>query len=261
MGEPALIERFTSVDTAARAASGFRKAGVAILDDLWTAERIASFRAYLATSQPHLFERKDEGLGGAQHVGDDRYVVPLAVTAAMDCSDLILHPAVGAMATEVLGPDWVFDAIGVIVSWPGASDQHIHRDGPSLFAEAGIDAILPAYAATVSIPLQNNDAMAGSTAFWPGSQRSASPLIDSEPEAPELPAGSCAMWNFRIRHCGLGNRGQQPRLLLYLTICRRFWTDAFNFEPGRNAKLTIDADLLAALPEDQRARFLRAEAR
>ncbi|MEO7248442.1 MAG: phytanoyl-CoA dioxygenase family protein [Novosphingobium sp.] len=254
-----VIERFTNADAPENAAAGFRKSGVVLLDGLWSPDRIAAFRSALARGQPQLFERSDAGLGGAQHVGDDRFVVPLALTAETDCLDLILNPPLAGVLNQVLGSDWIFDAIGVIVSWPGASDQHVHRDGPSLFAEAGIDAILPAYAVTVSIPLQDNDALAGATAFWPGSHRSAVRLIDSQPEAPEAHAGSCVLWNFRIRHRGLGNHSQQPRLLLYLTACRRFWTDSFNFEPGRNSKLLIDAGLLANLPEDQRARFWRAE--
>jgi ectoine hydroxylase-related dioxygenase (phytanoyl-CoA dioxygenase family) len=175
-----------------------------------------------------------------------------------DCVDVFLHPTLVEFYTRTLGPKFVFEAIGVLSSLPGAEDQHLHSDGSELFNEVGIDRLLPNVALTVVIPLVRMDAVSGMTAFWPGSHLHRDDVDRTQFVAPELDPGSCAIWDFRLRHRGLANKGDRARLSLYLTVCRPFWIDHQNFEPGVNAKLLASRAALDRLSEQDRKRFARA---
>ena len=245
------------VDTAEFAAS-FRRDGVAIFDRLWQPSRIEEFREQLLAREPSLFDAASFDPAGSLRVSEGRYVVPLEIGQEPACLDLLLHKSLIAAFAATLGDDWVFDAVGVIVSFPGAPQQKAHRDGPPLYGKLGIDKILPPYALTLAIPLRPMDAAWGSTGFWPGSQMFTGDALDEAMVVPEIALGACVLWNYLIRHCGLANRMDQARPLLYVTACRYFWVDHKNFRPTDNNKLMISSQLLASLPDNHRARFHRA---
>jgi ectoine hydroxylase-related dioxygenase (phytanoyl-CoA dioxygenase family) len=83
----------------------------------------------------------------------------------------------------------------------------------------------------VFIPLVDLTRENGPTEFVPRSHVSwgaAEPSI-----VPCLKAGSYLVFDYRLRHRGLGNRSLAPRPLLYLTYAKPFFADLTNFSAKR----------------------------
>jgi len=239
----------------------FRRDGYLVVPSVLPAARIAELLDHLKRDYPGSIGAAEPG--DFFKVGDRRIISPIRFAGAFECADIAGHPVLVSLLDAILGAGWVFEAFGVTCSLPGADAQHIHRDGGVLFPETGIDQVLPASAVTVMIPLVDMDEVSGSTMFWPGSHRKVVPP-DAEDDmaegvTPVVRAGSIALWDFRVRHGGRPNLGDQPRPLLYFTACRPYWMDHKNFVPGRNAKLLAARDALDRLDDPVRQRFVRAE--
>ena len=52
-----------------------------------------------------------------------------------------------------------------------------------------------------------------------------------------LKAGSALLFDYRIKHRGLGNHSTVERPLLYITYARPFWVDVYNFDKKRYENL------------------------
>jgi hypothetical protein len=252
--------RFSAADCDG-AGAALRRHGVVIIDDLWPAARIAKFLEDLRETYAEIFDERQGQLDQTQFVGDLRHVSPIVVGGALNCTDVLLHPVLDDLLQKPLDAGYVFESVGVIQSHPGADRQHRHRDGSPLFALPQLDRLLPAFAMTVTIPLVAMDAKSGTTAFWPGSHlmEDESQLREDAMFAPIVPPGSAVIWDYRIRHCGLANRGDRTRPLLYVTACRPFWIDSKNFKRGRDLKLLVAPEVLESLDKAGRKRFARAQ--
>ena len=111
------------------------------------------------------------------------------------------------------------DLAGCVVSRPGSSDQQFHQDGstPGFF--------------NVFIPLVDVTAELGPTEFVPGTHRQGGAsgggffdLLGAGASAasvsPECAAGDLLIFDYRVRHRGVGNRSRGPgatRPVAYLT--------------------------------------------
>jgi hypothetical protein len=241
-----------------RQAVALRRDGFTVLPDLVSADRVAEIMALLDRDYP-AYVGRDTQPPDTFKVGHRRYNAPLTFGGPFALRDVLLAPALVALANATLGPHWVFEAYGAIYSLSGARPQPAHRDGATLFPETGIDRVLPAAALTFVLPLVECDSGAGRTALYPGTQRFDEPGPDDEPVVPRPPLGSALIWDFRIRHYGEANDSSLARPMIYATLCRPFWIDHRNFVPGRTAKLLARCEALASLPEDERCRFVRAE--
>lgn len=257
MPDPQPPESQPDVSYRDRLLADFRRDGYIVIPGVFDPDRIAILHEALRRDYPgHM------GVGELDDfvdVGDRRIFAPVRFAAPFDCADIAAQPLLTGLLAAILGHDFVFEAMGVITSRPGAADQHIHRDGGLLFPEIALDRVLPPSAVTVMTPLVDMDEVSGRTAFWPGSHRSTATDVDSEGAAPSIPVGALALWDYRVLHRGCANRGEVPRPLLYFVACRPHWIDHRNFAPGRNAKLLASRDALDALDADTRARFVRAE--
>jgi hypothetical protein len=71
--------------------------------------------------------------------GPQRYYFAVHPQRVTGFVDLITHPSVTALCTEVLGPDYLFVELGFDVPFPGATTQPWHRDfsTPAETAEEG----------------------------------------------------------------------------------------------------------------------------
>lgn len=213
------VQRFTITDCE-NASNAMNKDGVVIIDDIFDFGRIHGILADLKVHHPAFVDQGD--MSDYLRVGYRRYTAPLPFAAPFDVADIAGHRGLSSLLGRILGENFVFEALGIISSWPGAADQHLHCDGGFLFPDSGINRILSPSALTIVIPLVDMDSTSGVTAFWPGSHRTGKPG-DSEPFArPDVAAGSIALWDFRVFHRGLANRGTWGRPLLYLTACRPF---------------------------------------
>ena len=81
-------------------------------------------------------------------------------------------------------------------------------------------------------------------------------------KTPSLKAGSALIFDYRLKHRGLGNSGTEERPLLYITYAKPFWLDVYNFDRKRYKNLPAVAKQARRRAESMRARGgARARAR
>ena len=245
------IARVAAADSDA-ASAALRKDGVVAIDGVLSAEAIDELRERVLRRHPEFADKAL--LTDYQDNGEGRFIAPVAISRAVHDSGVLHLPALMALAEAALGPDWVVDGFGMLMAFPGCTEQHHHRDGTALFPDTPLAAILPPYALTVLIPLVDVGEDDGATAFQPGTHRYPHGSAAVPPASVPLPRGSLIAWNFETLHWGLANRSQRPRPALYLTLCRPFWTDMTNFGGSSRTRLLVDEDVIPLLDR----RFYRA---
>ena len=251
------MERLTQIprfhaDAAGDAAGAVRRDGATVLEQVWRAETIDRLREVVFQQHPELTD--PELLSYYSAKKRKRFRRPLAVTSAIGATGLYETAAVDELCSALLGPDYVYEAFGIIMAPPGVGAEKAHLDGGELFPETGVDKILPPAALTLAIPLIDVPLLCGPTGIAPGTHRA--PYAGPETLVPvELERGDIAVWDFRVRHAGLGNQSDQMRPLIYFTACRPFWIDHKNFDPA-------DTRLIGEKVEITRLgrRFARAKA-
>lgn len=131
---------------------------------------------------------------------------------------------------SLLGDDCQATHMGCMFSRPGSEKQMYHQDGPHL-NEGGRH--LPPHALNVFIPLVNVTRALGPTEFIPTThfQENWDEKIPSV--APTLNVGQVLLFDYRIRHCGLGNKGVADRPVIYISYGKKGWTDRENFSSSR----------------------------
>ncbi len=187
-------------------------------------------------------------------VGNKRYLMAVDLSGGFADCEIYANRFVLAVARMALDEDAILESFGAVVSLAGAQQQHIHRDGPLLF-DAGISPILPCHALTLAMPLVDMNEMQGSTALWPCSHRWKERNEEVKPIAPDVAAGSCVLWDFRLYHGGTANRSQEPRPMVYATYARRWYQDPNNFSKKGLHRLLYGPQFLAGVPEDRRSLF------
>jgi len=234
--------------------TALRLHGVVAIDGAIAGERIDSLRDAVMTRHP---EFADKGrLTDFQDNGEGRFIAPVAISRAVVDSGLLRHPALVALAAGALGEDWVVDAFGMLMAFPGCCEQKPHRDGEALFPDAPLGAILPPFALTVLFPLVDVEADNGATAFLPGTHRYDAKLAAAGPSTTSVKRGSFLVWDFETLHWGLPNASDHARPALYFTLCRPFWMDTANFGGSSRVRLAVDDDVVPLLDR----RFARATA-
>jgi len=95
--------------------------------------------------------------------------------------------------------------------------------------------VAPVHAVNVFVPLVNLTAANGPTEYVPGSHLDFDAKVPSK--TPSLKAGSALLFDYRLKHRGLGNSGTEERPLLYITYAKPFWLDVYNFDRKRYKNL------------------------
>jgi ectoine hydroxylase-related dioxygenase (phytanoyl-CoA dioxygenase family) len=228
------------------------KNGYAILDHVLAEDKARELRAdFNSHSARHLQNRE---FADTLEVGDRRHMVPIELAGAFRDPVVYANPVVVAVVREALGWDAILESFGAIVSLAGSRPQHIHRDGPLLF-DSAISPLLPAHALTFALPLVDMNEAHGTTAFLPGSHRWKDYDKQGSVEAPAIPVGSCALWDFRVYHGGTANRSDVDRPIVYGTYARPWFQDVDNFVKPAQQRLAFDASFLESVPEDRRSLF------
>lgn len=198
----------------------FRREGVVVLDDLIDP-------ALLKRCRRQIEERADgwDVPNRERHLGSfpGRHTANLVIDGAIAEPDIFASPILRALDKIILGPDCVLESFGLLVSLPGAPDQERHFDG-LLFEEAELDALLPAAAISIAVPLVQLDEQTGTTAFWRRSHRRH--YQGGPPDfAPLVPVGSALLWDFRSVHSGRANHSDLPRPVLFSVHSRDWWME------------------------------------
>jgi hypothetical protein len=206
-------------------------------------EFLAEYAAYLDSPPP----------ADALIVGDQRIQVPVRMRGSFADASLFGNPFVLAALRAALDDDVIIGNYGVVVSLPGAPEQHLHRDGGELFPSAPLEPLLPAWAITVAIPLLAMNTEHGSTELHLGTHRK--PEADTTKIfSPDVAEGSCLMWNYRVHHRGMPNRSAAARPLLTATYQRSWFYDDTNY--NKHAPLHVPEDTWHRLSAEHR-RLLR----
>lgn len=247
--------RAFSSATVEKALHCVRTEGALVLEDIIEPALILEAREAFVQK----YERYLDGQGhdDALQVGDRRLMITVDLEPPFDRRELLANSWLLPVLSAAFNDDAVLAAYGVVCSLPAAPRQQIHQDGGDIFPQAGLNRLLPVFAATVAIPLLEMNELHGTTALWPGSHRDetrASPELGDEPLVRE---GSCVLWDYRLRHGGTANRSAVPRPLLYMTYCRAWFIDHKNYR--QQAPLRAPKGFLAKLPEDLRPLLVRAQ--
>lgn len=242
----------TEIEPIRAAFESLTKDGYAVLDHVVAPDKIAVLRREFESRYRRYFQ--DNELEDTLEVGNRRYMVPVELAGPFADPDIYANAAVVAVARHALDITAVLESFGAVISLSDAKQQHIHRDGPVLF-DSAISAMLPAHALTFVLPLIDMNEEHGTTALWPGSHRWRKRDESVPPIAPEVPAGSCLMWDFRLYHGGTPNRSTAPRPILYSTYARRWYQDPRNFEKPTQRRLVYDQAFVRSVPEPHRPLF------
>ena len=201
-------------------------------------------------------------------VGERRYMFTIRLQAPFMDPAVYAAPKVLPVVRELLGQDCIIQSIGTVCAYPGSAVQHVHRDHPHLFAEAGgLNAFLPPYALHVVVPLVSLNERTGTTALWEGSHRVKSSRESNRWSKEELARlegavvtypqlGDCYFMDFRLRHAGTPNLSESPRPILYLVYSRRWFQDRKNFE--MQSPLLISRQEYDNIPSEYRHLFENA---
>ena len=191
-------------------------------------------------------------------VGGGRFEIVPRMKGAFGDVELFANTLLRRFLMPLLGSDMRLSGFTIVVSHPGASLQHIHRDHAHLYNEPTIGKILPVYAVNVSVPLIDIDMQTGPTGVWPGSHMWPEGQVPSPETVTAVPfqRGDCVLMDYRTLHTGMPNRSTRIRPILYLVYTRTWFFDEVN-HAGRSA-LDLPMDKFLSLPETMRPLLLRA---
>ena len=191
-------------------------------------------------------------------VGSKRYEITPRMDGAFADSVVFANPLLRTVVSRLLGKDIRLGVFTVVVSFPGASIQHFHRDHPHLFPEGNLGTVLPAYAINVALPLIDVDLATGPTGLWPGSHlwtESREPVPESMTSV-SLRRGDCLLLDYRTFHAGLPNRSSQVRPVIYMAYSRGWFFDEVNHKNRLSLDMSLETFL--GFSEPVRDLLLRA---
>ena len=137
------------------------------------------------------------------------------------------------LVRAILGPDCTLCNTGVMLSMPGSATQPWHSDGDHLPGKRHKGP----HCLNVFVPLVTLNRDNGGTEMVPGTHFLGA-YDEARPSTTiHAAAGSCILFDFRLRHRGLGNGGPRPRPLMYITYCIPSFKDTMNFSTRRYLKL------------------------
>jgi len=260
------VEHPADPETAKRAANLFRLHGCMTLENSFDRNQVMELQRHFL--QHYASQRLEDVEKTCLKVGDGRYMFTIRLQAPFMNPAVYAAPKVIPVVRELLGQDCIIQSIGTVCAYPGSGMQHVHRDNPPLFAEAGgLNAFFPPYALHVIVPLVDLDETTGTTALWEGSHRikssrdanrwSKEQLAQLEGAALTFPKmGDCYFMDFRLRHAGTPNRSDRPRPILYLVYSRRWFQDRKNFD--MQSPLLISREEYENIPAEYRHLFENA---
>jgi ectoine hydroxylase-related dioxygenase (phytanoyl-CoA dioxygenase family) len=191
-------------------------------------------------------------------VGAARYEITLRMSGAFARPEVFANPLLLKFLTPLLGGNMRLSGFTTVVSHPGSTLQHIHRDHDHLYADASLATALPVYGVNVTVPLIDVDLETGPTGVWPGSHRMVADFRPPPETVTAIPfqRGDAVFLDYRTLHTGLPNRSTRVRPIIYMVYARTWFFDDVN-HTGRPS-LDMPLEDYAALPEAVRPLLTRA---
>ena len=124
------IVRVAASDSDA-AGAALRKDGVVAIDGVLPVETIDALRDNIMERHPEFADKAL--LTDYQDNGEGRFIAPIAISRAVHDSGVLRLPALNALAKGALGPNWMVDGFGMLMAFPGCTEQHHPATGPRCF--------------------------------------------------------------------------------------------------------------------------------
>jgi hypothetical protein len=216
----------------------FKANGCLLLEKVFSSAYIKDLYSSFMERYNHYFYDKE--YCDALKIGDKRFQITIEVKPPFNDPLLYAHPLIYPLIKMIfLNQQFKLGSFGAVISLPGAKQQHIHRDNPSLFEDEKVYGLLPSFAITMSVPMVDLNEFSGTTRLWIGSH-----LIpdwdlyiklkfESEKlpyEDPYLSVGDCLLMDYRIQHAGLANQSEYVRPILYNSYFCPWYKDWINFD-------------------------------
>jgi ectoine hydroxylase-related dioxygenase (phytanoyl-CoA dioxygenase family) len=152
------------------------------------------------------------------------------MTGAFANAEVFANTRLLRLLAPLLDGDMHLSNFSIVVSHPGATTQHPHRDSEHLFSDPAVGPNLPVYAVNVAVPLIDVDLRTGPTGVWLGSHRLARGIAVSRESmtVAALQRGDCMLLDYRTMHAGLPNASAQPRPIAYMVYARPWFFDHAN---------------------------------
>lgn len=202
------------------------------------------------------FRRRHARKLAGTRAADKRPLFSVAITGAFNDPDVLTSPLILPLLAEMLGEDFIIATLSAVVSFPGAPNQHLHRDSKPLFSpDNSVERGMPPVAMNMLVPLIDFTTETGCTRVWPGSHRIAG-LEEGLAVGsldPEVRVGSVLLSDGRLLHRGAENRSGRVRPLFYLQFHRSWFRDFWGYENRR--PILISRRDHARMAPEFRARF------
>ena len=191
-------------------------------------------------------------------VGGARYDLTLRMTGAFGSPQVFANGLLLKFLGGQLGDQFHLSNFTAVVSHPGASQQHTHRDSDHLFFNHGVGPNLPVYGINVAVPLIDVDRRTGPTGVWLGSHRLAQGVAveNDAMTVCELQRGDLMLLDYRTLHAGLPNASRQARPIVYMVYARPWFFD-YNNHVSR-VPLDMPIERYNELPAAVRPLLIRA---
>lgn len=228
-----------------RAKSLFAENGYIRIENLFSPEQMRAFDAQYRKSYSRLLSETNKQ--------DKRPLFTVRIEGAFNDPNLLSNPLIEPLLTHFLGKNFILAALSAVASFPGAPDQHLHRDATQLFGtDNEIDKDLPPYSMTMLVPLIDFTTETGCTRVWPRSHHLAGQENGLKVGSldPEVKVGSVLITDGRTLHRGAANRSDRLRPLFYMTFHRSWYRD-FGGYAKRPPILMSDAEFRRMPPAAQ----------
>lgn len=238
-------------DKLIRGVQQFRDNGFLLIEGVFSERFVANLNDAYCSRYATYFGEEDSA--DALSVGDLRKMITVHCTPPFSDSRIYANPFVLPLLKALLGDTCIFASLGSVVSIPGSEDQHMHADHPALFDDIDVNDSLPSYAITMVTPLVELNDRSGTTRVHLGSHINTRTRYAMEFHDPDVPAGSCYLFDYRLYHGGTANRSDAVRPILYSVYFRHWFQDRVNY--GKQVPLIIGKDVLAEVSDQDKSLF------
>jgi ectoine hydroxylase-related dioxygenase (phytanoyl-CoA dioxygenase family) len=239
----------------------FLKYGFLSIKNAYDAVFVRKMYDFYMQEYKEYFEDKE--YSEALSVGNKRTMLSLHLNGPFNDPTYYANPRILPLLQLLLGPDLIMNSLGSVISLPGATDQHIHRDHPNIYAvprqfHTDLSWIekAPPYAVTVGIPLIELSEKTGNTRFWPETHLNPVPAEELKPETGvdfNAEIGTAVLFDYRVAHGGVANTSYQIRPLLYNVYSPPWFRDSINYR--KQDPLFLTKEQIRAMPKDYRRLF------